>query len=75
MPLKLYFKVVARGRFPERTKRQDKVRLMRFNALFLSASGTISIVIGDLRWRGKTINTEYAESTVVNVLMAMGESR
>jgi len=31
--------------------------------------------IGDLRWKIETINTEFAESTVVNVLMVTEGSR
>lgn len=34
---------------------------------FLTVAGVILIITGGLRWRKRAINTEFAESTAVNV--------
>jgi len=59
----------------KRTKRLERDGLMHFSAYYFYRHQVFFQLSGDLRWRRRTINMEYAESTVVNVPMAMGESR
>jgi hypothetical protein len=55
-----------------RTWIHGKLRRARFSAYYFYQYN-VFLVMGDLGWKGKTINTEYVASTAVNAQTGMEE--